>query len=121
MARRVSVRPLLSPDADCVQDGSGTSSRRSSGRATPARGGARQAPQKRGLAQGRRPVRPATPDDDDDEGEGEEDEEESGSDEDASVAADGERGAKSRKSTLAKEATPLPTRRLTRRRTWIAL
>jgi hypothetical protein len=121
MARRVSVRSHLSPYADCVQDGSVASSRRSSGRSTPARGGARQAPQKRGLAQGRRPVRPATPEDDDEEeGEGDDDDEGSGSDEDASAAADGERGTKSRTSTLAKEVLlPLRPWRLTRRRTWI--
>jgi hypothetical protein len=98
----------LPGESDCAQDGSVASSRRSSGRATPARGTGRQAPQKRGLAQGRRPVRPATPEDDEDEEEEDEEEEgeeeeETGSDEDASTPADGSRGAKSRTSTLAKE------------------
>ena len=96
--------------SNCSQGESAASSRRSSGRAQPSTGAAsRAAPQKRSLAQTRRAVRPATPEDEDgeeEEHEGEEEEEED--EEETSSVVDDDREARLKKSGLAKEVHTFP-------------
>ena len=90
--------------SNCSQGESAALSRRSSGRAqASAPAASRPAPQKRGLAQSRRAIRPATPEDEEGEEEEQEEEEEEDDEEETGSVVDDDREARLKKSGLARE------------------